>query len=455
MENNNINMQADTVAAEAAIFSTPSHATSNVYAMALLPTQPKSLAETGLSQQLVTELVAKTMMAAGKIHLLVLSAKLKLSINVLNEILNFMVVEHMAEIVRRGTTETDVDYQLTIAGKKLAGEWMNRCSYIGPAPVTLKAYHDMVVLQSIRGNRVTAQDMQAAFADITLNPDVRNQVGAAMNSGRPLFLYGPAGSGKTFISEKLNRLLPGSIAVPHAVTVENEIIQVYDTLLHEQAAADAQPSLGRPNSDSRWVLCKRPVVVTGGELTLDMLDLTYDAISGFYQSPPHFKANNGIFIIDDLGRQKVSPQHLMNRWVVPMDRGRDYLALHTGYKFTVPFDVVLVFSTNLSPSTIADESFLRRLGYKIYVGPLSESEYRSVFRQQAETLGIAFNEIAFSYLLYQLHQGSGRPLLACYARDLLSQMLDYARYFEEPVAMTATAFDQAWHTYFAKNDEEI
>ncbi|MGQ0441824.1 MAG: ATP-binding protein, partial [Methylophilaceae bacterium] len=351
--------------------------------------------------------------------------------------------------------EIDVDYQLTDAGKARAREWMSRCSYIGPAPVTLKAYHDMVVLQSIRGNRVTERDMQAAFADITLNPEVRNQVGAAMNSGRPLFLYGPAGSGKTFLSEKLNRLLPGVIAIPHAITVEDEIIQVFDALLHEQVTNETSASLGHRNSDGRWVLCERPVVVTGGELTLDMLDLTYDAISGFYQSPPHFKANNGIFIIDDLGRQKVSPQDLMNRWVVPMDRGRDYLALHTGYKFTVPFDVALVFSTNLTPSSIADESFLRRLGYKIHVGPLSELEYRKIFRQQAIALEMAFDEEAFRYLIDHLHLQSGQPLLACYARDLLHQIVDYARYFEEPVAMSPLAFDRAWRTYFARHDKEI
>ncbi len=447
--------------------------------MALLPAQPKTLTETGLGQQLIVELVAKTILKLGKAHLSLLRARLKLSVNVLNEILDFMVVEQLVKIVGRGTTDVDVDYQLTSAGKASAYEMTNQCSYVGPAPVTLKAYQDMVLLQSVKGNRVTKRDIETAFFDITLNPEVKSQVGAAMSSGRPLFLYGPAGSGKTYLSEKLSRLMCGLIVVPHAIVVENEIIQVYDALLHEQVSPNQRRladkflvydallheqvppdaslhKLDRRNTDGRWVICKRPVVITGGELTLDMLDLTYDAISGFYHSPPHLKANNGIFIIDDLGRQKVSPQDLMNRWVVPMDRGHDYLTLHTGYKFTVPFDVSLVFSTNLRPSALADESFLRRLGYKIYIGPLSEDEYRSVFRQQAQVLGMLYDETAFRYLIDQLHGNSGKPKIACYARDLLNQIVDYARYFEEALAMTPQAFDRAWHTYFARhNDEEL
>ena len=435
--------------------STPSQTQSNVYSINYLPVQPKTVSETGLDQQLIVELVAKTMLMLGKVHLTVLANRLKLSIHVLNEVLGFMVVEHMAMIARRGATDIDVEYQLTLAGKASAQEFMSRSSYIGPAPVTLIAYQAMIARQSVRNNRVTQADIDAAFSDVTLNPDVRNQIGAAMNSGRPLFLYGPAGSGKTYLSEKLSRLLPGLIAVPHAIVVDNEIIQVYDPLLHirvdtTQVQADSTDySQDYRQTDSRWVICKRPVVTTGGELTLDMLDLKYDRVSGFYQSPPHFKANNGIFIVDDLGRQKVAPLDLMNRWVVPMEHAHDYLSLHTGYKFTVPFDMSLVFSTNLSPSTVADESFLRRLGYKIYIGPLAEDEYRRVLCQHAQALGIVYDEMAFRYLLDHLHQNSGQPLIACYPRDLLNQIVDYARYYGETPMMTEQAFNRAWRTYFA------
>lgn len=440
---------------ESVDFSTLSQNQSNVYSINYIPTQPKTLLETGLDQQLIVELVAKTMLMLGKVHLTTLVSRLKLSIHVLNEVLSFMVVEHMAMIVRRGATDIDVEYQLTLTGKASAQEFMSRSSYIGSAPVTLNAYQAMVARQSVRNNRVTQADIDAAFSGITLNPDVKNQIGAAMNSGRPLFLYGPAGSGKTYLSEKLSRLLPGLIAVPHAVVVDNEIIQVYDPLLHirvdtTQAQSDATDySQDYRQTDSRWIVCKRPVVITGGELTLDMLDLKYDRVSGFYQAPPHFKANNGIFIVDDLGRQKVAPLDLMNRWVVPMEHAHDYLSLHTGYKFTVPFDMSLVFSTNLSPSAIADESFLRRLGYKIYIGPLTEDEYRRVFCQHAQALGIVYDEVAFRYLVDQLHQNSGQALIACYPRDLLNQVVDYARYYGETPMMTEQAFNRAWRTYFA------
>lgn len=424
-------------------------AQSNVHSIFSVPAQPKTLLETGLDQQLVIELLAKTILVSGKAHLSSIASRLKLSMKVLDEVLGFMVVEHMVEIARRGTTELDIEYQLTSAGKSRAREFMARCSYSGPAPVTLEAYHAMVDMQSVKNNLVTEADIDAAFADITLNPQVKNQIGAAMNSGRPLFLYGPAGSGKTYLSEKLSRLLPGLIAVPHAIVVQNEIIQVYDTLLHKQEIVEsAQHS---QNMDNRWIVCKRPVVITGGELTLDMLGLTYDSISGFYHSPPHFKANNGIFIVDDLGRQRVSPQDLMNRWVVPMEHAHDYLSLHTGYKFTVPFDVSLVFSTNLSPSMVADESFLRRLGYKIHIGALNEDEYRDVFLKQAQAFGVTYDEMAFRYLVDHLHKNSSRPMIACYPRDLLNQVLDYAKYYGETPAMTQQALDRAWTTYFASD----
>ena len=421
----------------------------DVHSIIAVPAQPKSLLETGLDQQLVIELLAKAILRLGKAHLSTIANCLKLSMKVLEEVLGFMVGEHMVEIARRGTTDLDIEYQLTSAGKSRAREFMTRCSYSGPAPVTLEAYHAMVEMQSVKNNHVTKADIDSAFADIILNPQVKNQIGAAMNSGRPLFLYGPAGSGKTYLSQKLSRLLPGLIAVPHAIVVQNEIIQVYDALLHEQETVE--PAQRSQNMDNRWIVCKRPVVITGGELTLDMLNLTYDSISGFYHSPPHFKANNGIFIVDDLGRQIVSPQDLMNRWVLPMEHAHDYLSLHTGYKFTVPFDVSLVFSTNLNPSMVADESFLRRLGYKIYIGPLSEDEYRNVFRRHAKVLNVTYDEMAFRYLVDHLHKNGERPMIACYARDLLNQIVDYAKYYGETPAMTQQALDRAWGTYFASD----
>jgi energy-coupling factor transporter ATP-binding protein EcfA2 len=422
----------------------------------LLPAMPRTIQETGIDQFLLMELVAKAIFAFGKIKLPTLSAKLKLSINVLDEVLRFMVNEHFAEVTRRGASDVDIEYQLTGAGKERADEFMRRCRYVGPAPVTLDAYRAMVERQSVRMNRVTQSDIMHAFADLTLNPHVREQIGAAMNSGRPVFLYGPAGSGKTYLAERLSRLMHGTIAVPYAITVENEIIQVFDPLLHQQVAVESgNESLDRRSSDSRWLLCERPAVLTGGELTLDMLELRYGAGIGFYQAPPQFKANNGIFIVDDLGRQQVAPKDLMNRWIVPLDRACDHFTLHTGYKFTVPFDVSVVFSTNHRPDTLADESFMRRLGYKIHVGALSEAEYRAVFQEYAASLGIEYDESTFRYLIDELHARDHRRLLACYPRDLLGQVVDNARFRCEQPVMSEHALARAWSTYFARHTEDV
>lgn len=418
-----------------------------------LPSLPTSLADTGLDQFLLMELIAKTLFVFGKVSLSGLTSRLKLSINVLNETLRFMLTEHFVEVPRRGMTDLDIEYQLTDAGKLRAAEFMARCRYIGPAPVTLDAYRAMVARQSVRNNRVTQEHVAAAFAGITMNPRVLEQAGAAMNSGRPLFLYGPPGSGKTYLAERLGRLLHGPVAIPYAIVVDNEVIQVFDPLLHDPLPADSGSTVFE-RTDSRWQLCRRPVILTGGELTLDMLELRYDSTTGFYQSPPHFKANNGIFIVDDLGRQRVAAKDLMNRWIVPLDRGCDHLSLHTGTKFTVPFDVSVVFSTNLHPAELADESFLRRLGYKIHIGALDDDEYRSLFQQYAESFGITYDKEAFSYLIDALHRNSGRPLLACYARDLLGLVLDYARYKGERPAMTPQALSSAWATYFARHESD-
>ena len=289
------------------------------------------------------------------------------------------------------------------------------------------------------------------FAGIVAKPAVLDQIGAAMNSGRAMFLYGPAGSGKTFLAEHLRGLMKGSIVVPHAIVVGNEIIQVFDPLVHEpvESSSPGGGTFDRPApGDGRWVLCKRPVVLSGGELKLEMLDLDYDEGTRYYQAPPHVKANNGIYVVDDLGRQLVAPRDLMNRWIVPLDRRKDYLSLRTGHKFAIPFDVVVVFSTNLRPADLVDEAFLRRLGYKIYLGPMSEAEYRAVFEGVCTEFGIAFSEPMFQHLLRHHHDREDKPRLACYPRDILSQLRDFAIYEGTAPQLTAENLDRAWHNYF-------
>jgi predicted ATPase with chaperone activity len=416
-----------------------------------LPAAPKTVEETGLEMAFLVELAAKVLFVRGQSALADLCQHLRLPMTVLEGVLDFMRRDRLCEVVRRGAHDGDVHYQLTDAGRERAAGFMKRRGYAGPAPVSLPAYTKMIQAQSVAGLRVTQEQVRAAFRDLVVAPRLLDQVGAAMNSGRAMFLYGQAGTGKTFLAERLRRLLVGDIMVPHAIHVGGEVIQVFDPIVHVPIG-DAPVSAGgfeRPvPSDLRWVRCHRPVVISGGELRLSMLDLDFDESTRFYQAPPHMKANNGIYVIDDLGRQQVSVRDLLNRWIVPLDRRNDYLSLRSGHKFEVPFDVLVVFSTNLKPSDLVDEAFLRRIGHKVRFSAMAEADYRSVFRNQCEEFGIEFREPVFARLLSDYHGPSGRPLLACYPRDLLAQVRDFARYEGVAPELTIEALDRAWHNYF-------
>jgi energy-coupling factor transporter ATP-binding protein EcfA2 len=416
-----------------------------------LPPAPKTIEETGLDSTFLVELAAKVMFLHGQSSLADLCHELRLPASVLESLLAFMRGERLVEVVRRGAAEGDVHYQLTDTGRSRAAGFLERRGYAGAAPVSLQAYCDMVEAQSVADVHVTSEEVHRAFADQVLSPRLLDQVGAAMNSGRAMFLYGPAGSGKTYLAERLRRLMHGDIVLPYAINVGSEVIQVFDPIVHEPVAepAAADGSFERSVvSDLRWIRCRRPVVLSGGELRLSMLDLDFDEATGYYQAPPHVKANNGIYVVDDLGRQQVAVRDLLNRWIVPLDRRIDYLSLRTGHKFKVPFDVVVVFSTNLNPSDLVDEAFLRRIGHKIRFAPMAEADYRAVFCNVCAEYGIPFSEPMFARLLRDYHAANGKPLLACYPRDLLSQVRDFALYEGVAPTLTAEALDRAWHNYF-------
>ncbi|MFC3108601.1 ATP-binding protein [Undibacterium arcticum] len=419
-----------------------------------LPQSPRTVEETGLDFLFLTELLCKVLFLRGRMSLADLSSHVKLHAVVLESLLDFMRAEHLCELSSRGDTSASTFFQLTDTGRARASDFLNRCQYAGPAPVSLDAYAAQILRQSIRDVRYTRTVMEAGYGDFVMHDKVRDQLGAAMNSGRAIMIYGPAGSGKTYIAENLARLLSDYIAIPYAIAVDNEVIQVYDPHVHQlkMQKAVVNANLDRKSvSDARWLPCLRPIAISGGELTLDTLDLDFDDSTRYYQAPPHVKANNGVFVIDDLGRQLVSPQDLMNRWIVPLDRRRDYLTLHTGYKFQIPFDVIVVFSSNQDPKELADEAFLRRLGYKIEIGPLNEQQYRQVFRQVCSELAIPFSDSALHYLLHEYHYKEGRALLACYPRDLLGQVRDLALYEGRLPSLTADAMDWAWGNYFMPN----
>jgi len=418
------------------------------------PAQPCTIEETGLGFEFLVELLTKTLCMGGHMRLLDIVAHSKLSLAVLEPLLAFMRTEHMCEALRSSEAETAVTYNLSELGRVRANDYLRKNQYVGPAPISLHAYIDQVNLQSVKNMQVTHEQLAKAFSGLVIKEGILKQFGAAMNSGRAIFVYGPPGSGKTFIAEHLAGLLTGDVVIPHAIVVDNEVIQVFDPLMHIPLlppGTNGNSATGfdrRLTSDARWVPCSRPVVKTGGELTLSMLDLDFDESARFYQAPPQVKANNGLMIIDDLGRQLAPAIDIMNRWIVPLDRHVDYLALHTGKKFMLPFDVIVVFSTNLSPSKLADEAFLRRLGYKIYVGLLSEEEYRQITQQVCTELKIPFSEDGFNFLLHEHHYKSGKPLYACIPRDILEQLRDIAVYEGKPAVMSSELIDWAWNNYF-------
>jgi len=405
---------------------------------------PRSLDETGLPPLFVTRLVLKSMLLHGKSTLAELAQRHCLSLGVLDDVRTFVVREHLAEICHRGSSDVDVELRLTESGRLHAQDEMARCSYCGPAPVSFDSYTASVHAHSVHRLRITQPEVRAAFRDVRIDPALLDSAAASLNAGRPLMLYGPAGSGKTFIAERLGLLLHGDVPIPYAIHVGGEIVQLYDPLVHRDPPQAAQTAAG----DRRWRMCCRPVVISGGELTLEALDLQFDAHTGFYQAPPHLKANMGLYIVDDLGRQRVAPHELLNRWLMPLDRHVDLFTLQSGSRFSVPFDVWAVFSSNLDPARIGDDAFLRRLGSKLHVGALSLADYRAVFEACCSALGFTFTHKAFDYLLHDLHLASGKPFLACYPSDLLDVVCAVAQYRGAGHEVTEEALLEAWQHYF-------
>jgi predicted ATPase with chaperone activity len=288
--------------------------------------------------------------------------------------------------------------------------------------------------------------LQRVFAGLVISPEMLSQLGPAMVSGKPLFLYGPPGNGKTTIALRLGELWDDAILVPYAIFVEGSVIRVFDEISH-QVVPDPEAA-GPERHDRRWVRCRRPRVLVGGELTLDMLDLAFNPTLKFYEAPLQLKANNGMFIVDDFGRQQITPQELLNRWIFPLENRQDFLRLHTGQKFTIPFDQFIVFATNLEPSTLVDEAFLRRIRSKVKVSHVTPEQYAEIFRLVCAHYGVEFDREAVDYLLSEHYAATQRPLSTCQPRDLLEQILDYSRFNGLTPRLTRENLDRACRTYF-------
>lgn len=414
--------------------------------------RPNRLDETGLGQTFVADLVAKHLFDGGVMTLGQLTNRLALAGPILEEILNFMRGEARVEIRGKASdgSMANLRYALTERGRVSAQDALTRSGYIGPAPVPLADYVRVVQAQSVHGARVGVEDMRRAFEGIVLRDEIRDQIGPALNSGRAIFIYGHAGTGKTYITQKLVRLFPDETLVPYAIAINDHVVEVFDPLLHrtvDMGIANPNIMFGTGH-DPRFACCERPAVVSGGELTADMLDVHYDISTKRYQAPLQLKANNGVFIIDDMGRQRVSPAEVFNRWIVPLEEKRDFLTLGAGRNFTVPFDVVLVFSTNLHPTDIADEAFLRRIGYKIEFPLLTRDEYRRIWDDFRTSSGIAVDNDVFDFTVNELHRNDGVPLLPCHPRDLLSIAAERSAYEGHNGSVDRDTMRWAWNNYF-------
>jgi hypothetical protein len=411
------------------------------------PARVISLADSGLTVGLISDLLIKAVYFAGQITANGLSEALRIRFSVIGQLAREFVEQayfttRTIQVDGRPTAE----YAITAKGEDRARRALERSEYTGPAPVPLSVYNAGVLAQTLKSERINRLQVLKAYQDMVLSPVLLEKLGPAINSRKSLFLYGSPGNGKTTIAQRFVKLLGSDIFIPYALVVDAHIIQLFDPIYHE--VVEEQSVEGSP--DARWVKVKRPVVIVGGELTLKTLDLLYEPTVKFYEAPAQLKANNGVFMIDDFGRQLVRPEELLNRWIVPLAEGVDYLTLHTGKRLKIPFDEMIVFSTNLEPKDLVDEAFLRRIRFKLEVGDPNEDEYREIFRRACTRYGIEYDDGALTYLLRQRYPGAGLPLRACHPWDLMAQLNDFANWRNQPPQLTKDLMDESWDTYFAK-----
>ncbi len=414
--------------------------------------EPQSLQDLGLPLLFLSQLTLKHCFYMDFFTLGDLVERLKVSASIISEVLEDLKRAKWVEVrgpdpmnLKASSLSLANRHSLTEGGRRQASQMLEYDAYTGPAPVPLKDYWQQVTRQSIGKAGITPDHIHRALKGLVLSAEIIEQLGVAATSGKPLFLYGPPGNGKTVVCQRIGRIWSDEILVPYAIYVDGQVIQVFDEITHGRSE---EAATGTQRVDRRWVRCRRPVVTVGGELTLDMLDLAYKSTLKYFEAPLQLKANNGVFILDDFGRQRLSPQELLNRWIIPLENRQDFLRLRTGQKFAIPFDQFVVFATNLEPRSLVDDAFLRRLRSKVKVDYVTRIQFVEIFHLFCDQYDLELDPEAVEYLLAHYYDDGQRPMTACHPRDLIEQILDYCRFYQLAPRLTPENLDRACQSYF-------
>jgi hypothetical protein len=422
----------------------------------MAPSMPRTLEETGVAVDHIEQLLIKTLYGM-ELTGHAIADRMRVAFAMLEPLVERARAERLVEVKgASGSGSAAFRYALTDLGRDRGRQYLDQNQYVGPVPVPLSAYVAyMKELADVRGY-IDRERLRNGFTHLIIGDSVLEQLGPAVNAGKAVFLYGPPGNGKTVIGEGMGRAIGGDMHIPHAIDIDGHIVTMFDPLNHESLESDEgeQTSVITPlPRDRRWVRIRRPVVIVGGELTLEQLDLTFNPLAKFYEAPIQLKANGGVFLVDDFGRQRIRPQDLLNRWIVPLESRVDYLTLHTGKKFQVPFDVLTVFATNLDPKSLADEAFLRRIPYKIPIDDPSVESFTRIFELNCRRKQLRFHEVMVAYLLRRHYGPNHRRLRACHPRDLLDQVTALCRYRGITPKITRELLDRACESYFVDEGE--
>ncbi len=413
--------------------------------------EAQSIEELQIPHNTVVDILLRLLHSEGNVAFRRILQVLKIP-GVVQKILDWLRQEHLVEIASTSQSQGQYAfvYKLTDAGRKRALEALERSQYIGPVPVTIQQYITAVELQTSQARKIRPEDVKAALQDLVLPADFHRLIGPAINSASSLFLYGPSGNGKTTIAQCISNLIGGTqpIWLPFAFLAGGQIIQIHDRLVHTVVKPEVRAANPITSADGRWDLYERPSIVVGGELKLEDLNLRYDPVAKIYEAPLQLKANGGIFLIDDFGRQQVSPLELLNRWIIPLEAGIDYLRLNTGQTLVMPFRELLVFSTNLDPYKLADDAFYRRIQIKVAVKSPDEESFRVIFLRICDQLKIPFNEAAYQHLLNAWYGKTMREMQAVHPRDILKIVVALCQYEGIPLQMTPDLIDEACKSYF-------